>query len=417
MNKMRVVCEEMFDGARWCGPTTIEVAEGLVTSVEPIGSPLGFISEGDTWNSDPASSGSRKHLSAKTVLPGLVDSAISASGYAEVPSSADPYQPERAYARMCLRYGITTIVDVNNSQGALSYLQTLGESGQGPALIHSAGRIASVATGRHDIVVKPEAVESVIDAQVAAGATLVSVGQAVPATLERVLEAAAGLGLPVIVARQTAPETPGFECIMPAVNGGTYEIPQLHASLHWTVDGLLEAPDAHLASPVLPHCRHFTRSRGRIGRRIAQPIVGRYYADRNPSLLDPDLENMVGKALRAGRCVASSGGGSTGMVPGMSLWYELDRFYGMASNTEAFGAATLVAAECVNHSDAPPPPFGSIRPGGRADLLLSTGDGHGLPSTFLDGMSVVVLAGVLHDVGELAKEVETLVAEATKGSP
>ena len=70
-----------------------------------------------------------------------------------------------------------------------------------------------------------------------------------------------------------------------------------------------------------------------------------------------------------------------------------------------------------SHSDAPPPPFGSIRPGGRADLLLSTGDGHGLPSTFLDGMSVVVLAGVLHDVGELAKEVETLVAEATKGSP
>ena len=85
---LRIAAGRLFDGFGWHGPCLLVIEDGVVSSIEP----------------DQASA----DLWANTVLPGLVDFAVSASGYAELPDSSAPYAPERSFARMSLRYGVTT---------------------------------------------------------------------------------------------------------------------------------------------------------------------------------------------------------------------------------------------------------------------------------------------------------------------
>ncbi len=415
MSDLRIECDQMFDGDGWTGPTTIDISDGWIVSVLPA----------EVADSQPSGQHS---LRSPTVIPGLVDFAVSASGYAESPSPTDPYLPERAYARMCLRYGVTSIVDVNNSVGPLSYLSSLSEDRQGPRLTHTAGRLATQSASRHDIVVSEDSAPSVMDAQFSLGAALVSVGWMNAETLDVVLGHAHDRGMAVLLGNQTSPETPGLVAL-PGIRGGggpgesldqtgadiRFRIPQLHACAHWTVEGILDAPNAHLAAPVLPHCRNFARSRGRIGRRIAQPIVGRYYPDRDPQLLHSGSEEATTGALIAGRCVASSAGGSTGMVPGLSLWAELARLAELGTLASALSSATSVPARLLSTASEDVA-VGRIRPGCRADLLLTSGGIDSELSVLLDGLTNVVLAGASLSASDLAEEVEDMVAEALRGS-
>lgn len=400
---LRIAAGRLFDGFGWHGPCLLVIEDGVVSSIEP-----------DQSSAD---------LYAKTVLPGLVDFAVSASGYAELPDASAPYAPERSFARMSLRYGVTTYCDTNNSLGPLRYLEGLVVSGNAPRLVHSAGRLTAAPCGRHDIPVRAEDAEATVAALRQAGCGLLSVGLMPDAeTFRRVCRAARAQGLAVVVSRQTLPEPPGLivlrdeqlDAVQDASDawradlGGLF-VPQIHASARWTVEGLLEAHDAYLASPVLPHCRNFVRSGGRIGKRIARPIVGRYYGDHEPELLDQHLESHAREALEHGRCVASSAGGLTGTVPGLSLWSELERLAALSSFEAALRCVTSVPASALGRSD-----IGRVRAGAAADLLLcESGESAGLAG-LRASLQTIVVGGRVLQAAALAVEVDELVATAVK---
>ncbi|MFY9488701.1 MAG: amidohydrolase family protein [Solirubrobacterales bacterium] len=400
---MRIRADHVFDGTSWTGPADITVIDDRITEVAPVGDSV-----------------VDHHVAA--VTPGLIDVGVSASGYAEVPSSTDPYAPERAYARMSLRYGVTTLVDVNNSPAPLSYLGSLADAGDGPTIIASYGRLTTAPSGRHDHMVDSETASSVVDALVIAGARLISVGAVNEMVLDVILQSAERHGIPVVVARQTQPGTPGLMLVRrPAdlavalgraallVDEDVYFLPQLHATQCWPVDGLLDAPDAHLATPVLPHCRNFLRSRGRIGKRIGRTIVGRYYGDREPGLLDPEADQRATVAAGAGRCIASSAGGETGVVPGLSIWHELERLEQSLDPEVAFACATSIPTRALGLADV-----GVVRPGARADLLLLDTAQPSTAARLRDGLRAVVVQGRVLDARGLEEEVEDLVTSSLR---
>jgi dihydroorotase-like cyclic amidohydrolase len=400
---VRIRADHVFDGDSWGASADITVLDGRIATVTPVGG-----------------GGADRHVAA--VAPGLIDIGVSASGYAEVPSSGDPYAPERAYARMSLRYAVTTLVDVNNSEGPLSYLRSLAKAGEGPAIVASAGRLATVPSGRHDHLVDSETASAVVDELVAAGACLVSVGFTDPDVLETVLRVAERHDIPVVVGRQTQPATPGLMLVRRPehlaaasgqravlADGDVYFLPQLHATERWPVDGLLDAHDAHLATPVLPHCRNFLRSRGRIGKRIGRTVVDRYYGDREPALIDAKAGRRATAAAEVGRCVASSAGGETGMVPGLSIWHELACLERSVGPEAAFASATSSPARALGLVDV-----GVVRPGAHADLLLSNTAQPATAAALLDGLLAVVVRGRLLEARDLEDEVDDLVASSLR---
>lgn len=410
MSDMVVICQELFDGDKWCGPTEIVVADGLIQRVS---------------SSSPLVDRRRvEAVRVPTVLPGLVDFGVSASGYAETPTPSDPFLPERSFARMSLRYGITTLVDVNNSIAPLRYLESLGGVGSGPHLVHSGARFASFASSRHDVLVTTDNVERLLEAAVQSGAKIASLGLSAPEVVGRVERWALSAAVPLVISAQGAPELPGLSVVAHSPIGEEdadvsamvrYVAPQLHASSHWTVKGLLDAPNAHFASPVLPHCRNFLRGRGRIGRRIAEPIVGRYYPDREERLLDPLGERVAAAAVLERRCLASSAAGATGMVPGLSLWAELDRLAHLAkSGAIAMSAATSVPADILVAANEGVR-VGRVAPGFRADLLFTAVGSDGELSEHLATLSSVVVAGRSHDISSLAAEVDDMISKAMRG--
>lgn len=409
MTRVILECEELFDGVGWHGPSEIVIESGDIACVRHAG--------------EPGACSTSEALRVNTVIPGLVDFGVSASGYAETPSPIDPFLPERAFARMSLRYGITTLVDVNNSSGPLSYLETLGDLGEGPRLFHSGGRLASRPTGRHDIMVTRDNLDRCLAAVVQSGATLLSLGMCEPEIASRVERWAIEAGIPLTISSQIAPEVPGLQTICGGGNGSDeegarsrlYVAPQLNASAHWTVRGILDAPNGHFASPVLPHCRNFLRGRGRIGRRVAEPIVGRYYPNRDERLLDPRIEDVAKAALVRRECVASSSAGTTGMVPGLSLWSELDRLASLAeSRATVLAAATSVPAEVMAMSRGGRS-IGMVAAGFSADLLVTRGGSTASPVDLLRGLSMVVRAGQMLEVSDLADEVDDMIAKALRG--
>ncbi|MEA2151439.1 MAG: hypothetical protein QOD69_3269 [Solirubrobacteraceae bacterium] len=400
---MRIRADHVFDGDSWGASADITVLDGRIAAVTPVDD-----------------SAADHHVAA--VAPGLIDVGVSASGYSEVPSAADPYAPERAYARMSLRYAVTTVVDVNNSPGPLSYLRSLAQAGEGPAIIASAGRLTTVPSGRHDHLVDRETASAVVDELVAAGACLLSVGFTEPGVLEAILRVAERHDIPVVVGRQTQPATPGLMLVRRPehlaaaagrravlAGGDVYFLPQLHATERWPVEGLLDARDAHLATPVLPHCRNFLRSRGRIGKRIGRTVVGRYYGDREPALLDAEAGPRATAAASVGRCVASSAGGETGMVPGLSIWHELACLERSVEPEAAFASATSAPARALGLADV-----GVVRPGAHADLLLSNTAQPVTASRLLEGLLAVVVRGRVLETRDLEDEVESLVAASLR---
>ncbi len=387
MKGLVIAADAVFDGLEWIGPATVHCLDGRIADVA-------------------AGLDRAAEVRADRLLPGFVDVGVSASGYAELPDDAAPYAPEEAFARLCVRHGVTTIVDVENSPGPLSWLVELERRGRGPLVLHSAGRLASEPRGRHDVVVGSGEASTAVDAVAHAGAALVSLGLLDVDVERAVRDAARVAGLPIMTSRPTTPRTPGST--LEVADGSTFVVPQLLATRRWTVDGLIGADDAHLAAPVLPHCRHFARSRGRWGRAVARPLVGRYYGDRDPSLL-PDLpERGVGEVLRAGRCLASSAAGATGLVPGLSLWDEVGLLAALGGLDAALRSATSVPATALGRAD-----LGRIRVGARADLLL-VGPGAAVPS--VDDLRAVVLAGRLVETSELSTEVDDLVTASLRGA-
>jgi hypothetical protein len=274
--------------------------------------------------------------------------------------------------------------------------------------VHAGGRLCTEPLGRTDVVVTDAATaDRAVAANAAVGATLVSVGRVTdPAVGAALAAAAAARGMPLVLSRQgPRRETPGLEV---RTAGTAAYVPQLEAAARWTVDGLLASTDAATAAPFLPYARNFARVKGMMGRRIGRDVLRGFYGDRDPAQLEPDREQRAAKHLADGTCLASSGAGAAGLVPGLSLWAELDRLAALGGPAAALTAATGAASTVV-------PGHGLLAPGLPADLLLSRGAGRDSPPSALrEGLIGLVVAGNGMEVATLAAEVEELVTEAMR---
>jgi len=412
MSTLEIFAEDLFDGAQWTGPATVVVEGGQIAAVRPGGDPQDA------------------ELSGAAVMPGLVDSGVSAVGYTEVPSVDDPFGPEAAFAGLCLRYGVTTVIDVNNTLAGVAYLDALARSHDGPRVVAAGGRLSTAPSSRQDVLVDARSVDGVIAGQHAAGAQIVSVGDIADAAVSAaVLTRARALSLAVAISRQVPCETPGLMFAAAGAlarmdelpppdhedgDGGTLLAPQLEAVARWTVDGLMHAHDAAEAAAFLPYARNFARSGGgAVGRRIGRTILRRYYGDRDPEAVR-DRDAPAVAALRARRCLASSGSGAAGLVPGASLWAELACLHAVAGAGSEDGsvlfAATGAADELLGALRV-----GRVRPGYQADLLVLDAPGRGRdPGGLWESLTHVVVGGHPSPVETMASNVDATNLKAMK---
>lgn len=332
---------DLFDGRAWLGPTAIHHEHGLIVAVEPAPRP------------HPAD--------ADVVLPGLVDCGVNAQGYLEGPAHGMPFLPEDAFAVLCLAAGALTVVDLGNDLGPLGHLEQRAEDADGPRVVSSVARVADRPTRRCDRAVCPGRLESYLDLLQAAGGALVACGDVDEATLAALAARSWRRSLTVVLSRCLAgaapgllfatgpwPAIPGFPAYRdPLVDPGDagtpapgWFAPQLEASARWSIDGLMSAPDATRAQAFLPYARHFQKPRGVVGRRIGRDVLSRLYGDRDPDAVNYPAEGWAQQFTMAGRCLAASGSGSPGLVPGDSLWLELARLESVCGTQTALRCAT-----------------------------------------------------------------------------
>ena len=389
---------ELFDGHRWHDGVRFTMFGGRIGQLDSSARP----EPGD----EPVA----------CVMPGLVDCGAVATGYTERPTD-DPFRPERAFAKLCLRYGVTTVIDLGSSLPVAAYL---GRSGQpGPRMVHSGGRLVSVARTRNDIVVDATTVQTVLDTLTAARCPVLAVGAITDRQTENtIVRHARRRGLSIAWSARTAdvdlpgwlwsvhpatvPRAPALGFTAP-VDDEMLVAPELEACARYTVDGLTDATEAWIAAPVLPYARHFAQSKGRQGRRIARQVLEPVYGDRHGEDLGPFRPIEVARAAGDGRCLTASGAGRAGLVPGLSLWAEAQRIHDLGTDEhEALHAATgAVGALGIRG-------VGTIREGGPADVLLFRSQPVVDGRLDHEGLSDVLVKGVRHRIAEIAHEVDEL---------
>lgn len=402
---LTITTAHLFDGHRWKGPASVRVRGDVIVEV-----------------TDPVADAD---ILATTVVPGLVDYAVSASGYTERPDPEHPYAPEEAFATLCLRFGVTTIIDIANEWPALACLDAGAKSNGLPQILYGGARLCTTPRGRHDIVVTGSTCECVIRSQAALGASFLSLGKLDDADIvDRVVELAQELQLPLVWAAQDY-EVPGLFWTLPEVtpvgegpdwaaaieDAAAYFAPQLEASNRWTVEGLLAAEQAHLASPVTPYARNFARMSGFVGRRIGRDVLERLCGHRQTSMLRSDIAQIVCGFADRGTCLAASGAVAAGVVPGLSLWHEIERLSSLLGEPmKALHSATAAGAGLW-----PGIGPGVIDAGRRADMLLfDTQLGDGSVGEFHQDLHTAIVGGRRHEVAQLDKEVRIMVEEACK---
>lgn len=394
MTLVRVSTQDLFDGLHWRGPATVVVDGDRISDVR-----LG----GAADDCDVAGT---------ALMPGLIDFGVTANGYIESPMANHPFAPEAAFAALCLRFGVTTVIDVNNSATVLAYLRGMHEKAAGPRVIASGARLSTSPSSRSDMLIDRVTALEMLEANRLAGGELVSIGTITDGELEGDLRRRAGeLGVVVVAGADATCEVPGLAFEVPgATRDARFLAPQLEAVARWTVDGLLRARDAAMAAPFLPYSRNFARTEGFVGRRIGRGILARYYGNRDPVSMEV-CERAAVQAAGLQRCLASSGAGAPGLVPGRSMWAELGRLQraGIDPDDVLF-SATGVAETLLGESG-----LGRVEPGARADLLVLGEPARGRdPADLWTALTHVVLVGRVIATTQLAGEVDKLIAEAMK---
>ena len=307
-------------------------------------------------------------------------------------------------------------------------------AGAGPRIVAAGPRLVSQATHRTDRVVDAVDLPRTLAGLAANGASLVSVGALEPEVRAKIARLAADAGR-TLVAPMADGDVPGLDVIAP--NGVRAGIPQLEAVSRWSIDGLLDAHEAAQAAPFLPYARHFQARGGRMGRRIARGVLDGLYPDR-AAIDGEERMRRAAVLLAERRCLASSGAGAAGLVPGASLWAELERFERCATTADAraaqqaadlgdqqgqvrrepadallrrdraLAAATGTPSACITGVAG-----GRIAPGRPADLLFADGvDADAAIAELRRHLSAVVIDGRHLDVEQLAARTDALVRRA-----
>ncbi len=254
------------------------------------------------------------------------------------------------------------------------------------------------------MLVDADEIEHVVRSNGLAGAQIVSLGMVDQTTAALAAHRARALGLSLVACTDPAGRTPGL--LVTTVRGAEFVVPQIEARERWTVDGLVTVPDGHLAAPFVPYARHFANGDNPASRRIARKRLRRIYPDRDAL---PGLDDRtVRDALLARRCLAGSAAGAAGIVPGLSLWRELQHLEALdAPQADLLHAATGAPRAALG-ADGP-----AIQTGAAADLLLLDAPGRGLDVHALRrALTHVVVGGHRHSCAALDQTTTTLVHNA-----
>lgn len=379
---LTIVTDDLYDGSSWVGPASLELVSGRVARVSPSLAPDG--------------------LRAAAVLPGLTDFGVRATGYQE-PPFGHPFAPETAFAALCLAHGVTGVVDIASGAPVIAHLRGLSARDEGPRIAAALARLATEPTDRNDLTTSRDTVDATIASYYNAGADLASLGCLAPETAQLARDAARSAGLTVVETKDAAGKAPGLTATTPT--GTSYTVPQIEARARWTVEGLVTVPGGHLAAPFLPYARHFANGDNPASRRIAKKRLRRIYPDRHPL---PALDDTaIRRALLDGRCLASSGVGAAGLVPGLSLWRELEHLEQHdVPQPNLLHAATGAIRGALRQPIA-------LGPGAPADLLLLGESGRGLDiSSLRQAVAHVVVGGRVHARADLDATTTTLITDA-----
>lgn len=293
-------------------------------------------------------------LSIPLVVPGLVDCGVRPEGYTAGPvMTSTVREPEEAFVSLCTAYGVTSVVDVGSSYETSWWFRHDG----GVNYLAGGPRVSYRATSRSDIVVEPEEVEEVVRWIFNAGSAFVSIE----------VEAASALkeSFPRVITRDRDGTTlPG---LVVERSGSTWHAPQLMATKLWSVDGLLNRGDCTEARAFLPYFRYFTDGNSLMGRRASRHILNRIYGDR-PTLdgINELFADTLNECPNVDCLLASSSSGSPGLVPGRSLWEEMEQLELIYGSEIALRAVTGNASSAFPELNA-----GKITVGHRFDALLS----------------------------------------------
>lgn len=318
-------------------------------------------------------------VSYPLVLPGLIDVGVWAEGYLEGPTSREhPFVPEEAFIALCRSHGVTSVVDTGSSCSVGRWLIGQHEINA----VSSLGRVSSSPTRRCDHVVDAGHVSELASALQTLGAACLVIAE--PDAVD-----VSGISGPVVLTRERGGMTvPGF-----FVHRGDREwvSPQIIACSLWTVEGMLNGPDATLGRAFLPYLKHFAGEGNFMARRIARGVLKKLYGERRVEDLDGWPDAAI-KSRPDSQLLASSGAGAAGVVPGLGLWDELAALERHIGFEAALRTATSNPAAAIPALNS-----GVIEPGARMDLLLCDGDAASI-AELREHMSAIVVAGAVSTI-------------------
>lgn len=425
---LTIDCERLFDGERMAGRSRVLVEGDRIVSVEP-------------WNGDGDGD-----LSCRFLMPGLIDSHVHIAGYVEGSPAGAPFEPMKAFLRLLILNGVTTVRDTGNSIETIRYVQEWGRRYHGPT-VYASGPLLDVPPlvwPFSRIVRNPERARREVELLAAEGMDFIKSYRNVPReVLAAIVEAASEHGLDVAADVQAVPAIEACELgvrslehainlvdesSLPGSEGsngsgpqdrvrlwrhldsagpevghlssrlrdrGTFVCPTLLVTHRWVdLEAMVNEPYLEYMAAVMPYHQYFKRMRGMVGMAVGRRILQRYMPMPKPSRaekeeIDAGLANLreLTRRLHAEgvRLVVGTDSPNPSVVPGFSLHQEMALL--VASGIPATGvlaAATSRAAELLRRDD-----LGRVLPGAQADLLLLEGDPTEDVSATMDVQEVV----------------------------
>ncbi|HEY5800705.1 MAG TPA: CIA30 family protein [Burkholderiaceae bacterium] len=371
----------VFDGARFVGMRSVQLADGKIVS--------------DDFKGQPAAGTRIVDGAGRTLLPGLIDAHVHATQLFALP----------------LVFGVTTQIDMFTAVPVMQRFNASmarGENG-GAADVISAGTLATV-TGGHGsgfiaipTLSQPGEAQAFVDARIAEGSHFIKIvmehGRApnlVPtldlATVQALIEAAHKRGKLAVVHIGT------YDDAKAALAAGADGLVHLYTGPQPSARQLRELaalalknrafviPTAVVLNSSAGYPNNALASDARIARYLEraqlQTLNMAFHTSPKPELLAAVRPTIAALAAAGVPVLAGTDAGNPGTIYGASLHEELVQLVAAGlTNEQALAAATSAPARAFRLLDR-----GRIAPGMKADLLLVDGD----PGTDIQATRAIV---------------------------
>lgn len=442
---------QLFDGHALRGPARIEIEGDRVASVALLEDLPG------DGGHDAAVRGGVDRVVCAFAMPGLVDSHVHVSGYAEGGPTGHPFEPMKSFLRLCGLTGVTAVRDLGNNLETLAYVREWSALYDGPR-VFGAGPLLDAPPLRWSfsrLVRDGDEARRQVELLAIEGVDWIKAYRGIePAVLRAITAAADAHELPVAIdcGASTALESAaaGVRSIEHAVNlrarepgeevrnaidearawqrtdldaapygelaallreRGTFVCPTLLVSRrHCLLEDIINDPFVDYAVPVMPYHRHFKRMRTSMGMRMGRRYVRQYLGI--PELARDERDEIVAGLDRMAelvarlhgervKVVAGTDSPNPSLAPGFSLHEEIGAMVEAGlSPSAALESATGTAGELLGDPD-----LGVLREGAHADVLCLDGD----PLSDIGALGEiqqVFMRGVALDRGAMRRKVQ-----------